>query len=430
MSSVKPRLGLSARQSPVLTPELHRALWILRLPAAGLHEALARAAADNPFLVYRPPARVVGGVGGAALAAMADRPGLLHSLGDQLAAMSLPSEARDAAACIAGSLDDDGMLDTPLGEISATFGLSDAAARAGLAAVQSCEPTGVGARSLAECLELQLRERGVDGALAGGLVAGMEAIARGDMAALSKRLGVPRQEAERLTALLRGLRSKPVETGDAPATALIPELEVVRGARGALDVVPLRAARPGLRLDAALAGKARAGGFSADMRRAAQALLRAVEMRESTLLRIGRAIVERQHRFFDEGAQALRPLSRAQLAQELALHPSTVGRSVSGKALSHEGRVIPLATFFSGALPEAAESSLSAAAVRARIGAMIAAEPPDAPLSDDAIRLRLEREGIDIARRTVAKYRGWLRLPSSAGRRRNRSRAAPHRGGS
>ncbi|TMV83668.1 RNA polymerase sigma-54 factor, partial [Thioclava sp. BHET1] len=141
----------------------------------------------------------------------------------------------------------------------------------------------------------------------------------------------------------------------------------------------------------------------------------------STLLRIGRQIVRDQQRFFTEGPEFILPMNRRRMAEELSLHPSTVGRAVAGKAIAAGGALYPLSLFFSTAIPITNGETLSSHAIRLHIRRLIEAEPADMPLSDQRICALLRDVGVDISRRTVAKYRGCMRIPSSSERRRRRA---------
>lgn len=174
---------------------------------------------------------------------------------------------------------------------------------------------------------------------------------------------------------------------------------------------------PRVALDTRLAERAKAERFEPELLTRARTLLAALDQRGRTLRRIGAWLVQNQTAFFFSGVAGLGPASRGAVAQELGLHPSTISRAVQGKAIDVDGRLWPLSVFFSPALA-GSDGPVSARAVQKRIADLIAAEPGAQPLSDDAITGLLRAEGVDIARRTVAKYRQGLRIPSSSERRR------------
>lgn len=403
------RLGLSGR--------VLGALAVLRMPALDLAEAVAAEAAANPFLrASLPRAGPALGGGGAELIA-AHAPSWQEDLLLQIARMTLPPGVARLAARLVAELDERGWLDVPLPEIAARDGLDPDLLERALAALQTCEPAGVGARDLTECLTLQLVEMGLSAPEARATLAELPRFARRDRAGLMAALGLDPAALQLRAALVRRLDPDPLGARAAPPPApLVPDLVLRRNPTGPDRVELAQDRLPVLRLDAALAARAQADGFGAEMLARAQALLRAVEGRGSTLLRVGAWLAQRQEAALRLGPGALRPASRAECAADLGLHPSTVGRAVAGKALMVEGRLWPLARLFSG--PAGADPEAPAARAAAhRIAALIAAEPPDRPLSDARLAERLSREGVDIARRTVAKYRDGLRIPPAHRRR-------------
>ncbi len=409
------RLGLVQRQRLALTPAVRQSLEVLRLPAATLSERIAEELGRNPLLV-----RAGGGRGATAdflPDLVAAEPGLLERLHAQIGLMPLDAPVRQAAEYLAGTLRDDGYLDATPAEIAAETGQPVAVIEAGLAALQACDPPGVGARDLAECLALQLLDRGLDRPIADAVVGMMADFAAARWARLEIGLGLPRARLQEIAALLPGLVPHPVAGLSAPVQALRPDL-VARFRDGEIVVELARDALPRLRLDHALLQRSADDAFVAECRARAEALIAALRQRGATLLRIGRHLAEVQAGFFSQGEAALQPLSRRQLAEALGLHPATVGRAVADKAIDVEGRLFPLSVFFSAPLPGPGGTMAAGAAVRRRIAALIAAEPAAAPLSDARLCAILRGEGVDIARRTVAKYREALRLPSSADRRR------------
>lgn len=418
--SLRPGLSLKQVQRLALTPGMRQALDLLRMPAVELAEDLARLAAENPFLRVDWPRGGGGAAFDVALATVAARPSMVESLRRQLALMVLPERVALLADYLAGDLRDDGYLDTPLDEYAERLDATPADLVAALAAVQACEPTGVGARNLAECLELQLRDQRVPAAVVRKILQHLPLFGGSDLAAIGRAVDLPMDEVRRLAGLVRGLRAQPIGAaeGDAPQV-LHADLVVTRDNRGALTVALAREALPRVRLSAAMMARGKDEGFAKEARQAAEALIRALEMRGATLLRVGAALIEAQHRFFALGPEHLVSLSRVDLAHKLGLHPSTVGRTVAGKALDHAGRLYPLSQFFSAALGEAnGPGAISAFAVRQTLARIVAHEDAGAPLSDAAICERLRAEGVDITRRTVAKYRGCMRIPSSYERHR------------
>lgn len=414
--ALRPRLDLRQTQRLGLSAGVMAALHVLRLPPTELAEALADEARSNPFLLpgLPPPLPAGAPAGLDTLAARAAgwQEGLLH----QIALRPLPPRLAGLAALLVAELDERGWLDLPLPDFAAAAGCDLPEAEAALAVVQACEPAGVGARDLDECLRLQLAELGLGLDEARATLAELARFARRDWPGLQRALGLDRAGVEARAALLRRLSPHPLAAPPpAGGEVLRPELTVTRGPLGEIRVELARDHLPRPAIDAGLARRAEAEGFGAELLERARTLVRAVESRGATLLRIGQWLAQRQERALREGAGALMAASRAECAEALGLHPSTVGRAVAGKALAAEGRVWPLRLLFSAPRPDAAAGS--ARAVAHRIAALIAAEAPARPLSDAALARRLATEGVDIARRTVAKYRDGLRIPPAHLRR-------------
>lgn len=428
MSGAAPALRQGLRLRVGLAPSMVTSLHVLRLSLPDLHAALAAEAGENPYLVYRPPTARRGAMPGS----VASVPSLVESVRAQIGLMPLAVEVRAAAEHLAGELRDDGYLSAGLDGIAAETGAPLALLEAGLAALQGCDPPGIGARTLTECLTLQLVDAGLARPLAAAVVARLEGFVEGAWAALSAEFGLAEAELRDIAALLPRLAAHPaVPVAPGAAAPLMPDLVVEPAADGSFRASLAREASPRLALDPALGRQGLSGQRHDALRARAEALVAGVKARGATLLRIGALLATHQAAFFARGPGHMRPLSRAEAAAELGLHPSTVGRAVAGKGVLANGRVHPLGMFFAAALPQHEGPALAGLAIRSRIGRIIAAEPPDRPLSDAAICRMLGAEGVDIARRTVAKYREWLRLPSSRQRRRAarlRASAPPGRG--
>lgn len=416
--TAKSGIGLVQRQGIALTEGMRRSLQLLRMPAQAAADAIMREAEENPFLVID---RFAGG--GAACDAALHTTAAQESLGDslrrQITLQRLDTATAAAACYLVGELREDGYLDSTLAEIAAETGAPLPLLEAGLAALQACEPAGVGARDLAEYLELRLADAGIDRPLARAAVAEIDAVADGRWTALARRLGVPKAMLERIATLLRSFGSAPVRETGGWVGLLVPELSVDLGPQGEVSVSLLPGALPSVSVMAVGRAALEAAQLRAFHDRARR-MSAAVAARRATLLRIGRLIAEAQPAFFVGRHDTLRPVTRAEAAAALAMHPSTLGRAIAAKALLADGRVYPLAMFFSRAIG-GPSGALSPFDVQQRIRAMIDRESSDAPLADDGIRAQLQKEGVDISRRTVAKYRKCMRIPSSFGRKRRRA---------
>ncbi len=417
--ALNPRLELRTQQRLALTPELRTRLSVLRMTPAELDEALAAEAARNPFLKRNAATAVGAATGLDPLDWVAAREAPFQDdLRRQIERMGLDPRREAVALHLIAELGADGFLDVGTDELALELGLPEALIADALASLQSCEPAGIAARSVSESLVLQLVAKGMATREAQATVRLLPDFARLNWSAIQSALGVTLGEARARAALLRTLSPRPLAPGESPRAApLVADLRLVRDESGRLAIVPSHSAHPSVQLDQTLVRKAEAEGFAPELLARARAMLAAIDQRGLTLARIGEWLLEKQTGFCQRGLGALVPSTRQDLAADLGLHPSTISRALAGKALDVDGRLWPLSTFFSAALP-GRDGPLSARAVQRRVAEMIAAEPETRPLSDECVADQLRAQGVDIARRTVAKYRQGLHIPSSAMRRR------------
>ncbi len=354
--------------------------------------------------------------------------GLPEHLHAQIGAVRAEAGAVLAAHVLAEEIDDDGYLRTPLGEIAERHGIRARDLARGLEILQSCDPPGIGARSLRECLALQLRERDrLDPAMQ-ALLDNLALAARGRTAELMALCGVDAADVAEMLAELRALDPKPgLRFAEAPVQVVAPDVYVTRAPGGGWTVELNTATLPRVlvnnRYAATLGGAdGAARQFVSEMRAAASWLARSLEQRARTILRVASEVVRRQESFFDAGPRDLKPLTQRAVAEQLGLHESTISRVTAGKFLQCERGTFELRYLFSASIQAAGGGeAFSAVAVQDRIRRMIADEARGRVLSDDKIMALLAAEGIDIARRTVAKYREGMGIPSSMERRRHQS---------
>ena len=413
--ALSPGLGLRQTQRLALTPALRQGLAMLQLPTLELWGELRRLADENPLLELAEPAS---GPPAFDFEAAARPETLAENLCAQIALLGLPRHIAALARFLTGDLTEEGYLASSAEELAQALGLPLAAVEEAVEALQSCEPAGVAARDLPECLALQLIDRGEPPETARAACRHLGLLMEGRWARAGRILGLPRAELERLAALIRSLPPRPAAHLAESAPPVIPEIAVEPDGQGGFRAVSLRDTLPGLRLDAALAGQAAASAALRPQLAAAEAALRALRHRGRSLQDVAGVIARRQHRFFAEGPDHMAPLTRTEIAAELGLHASTVGRTISGKALLFRGAAYPLPIFLSQALPGA----VSAYSAQQRLRRLVETEPPEAPLSDECLVALLQREGVDIARRTVAKYRQCMNIPSSFERKRQKAR--------
>jgi RNA polymerase sigma-54 factor len=427
------RDGLTLRQQQrlTLTPEIRTTLSVLRMSGTALRDVLEAEAAKNPILSLAPRFRAHRRAAGPSAYDVAlDTTGAEVSLGDrirtQLGLMGLAPPVHHAALVLSWSLDDAGYLEADLSDLAAEFSLPLPQLEAGLAALQECEPTGVGARSLAECLALQLADHGVARAMADRAMQALDKLAAGDLARAARTTGLARGDLDRIARVLPDLTPYPGQSLQPGPRLSLPDVEVRFPEGRSPEITILSGTSADLSLDQALLGAARQESDDTALARygaEAEALYRALAYRTTALQRIVAWIVGFQTGFFRHGGRAMLPLTRDRLAQELGLHPTTVGRAVADKTLAHPGGLIPLSAFFTPRLGKSPHDAVSAFGVQTRIAELVAGESEDAILTDDDIAHKLKDDSVDIARRTVAKYRRCLNIPSSYDRKRLRAAA-------
>ena len=436
--ALAPRLELRQSQSLVMTPQLQQAIKLLQMSNLELAEHLAAEVEKNPLLELVPPAAGGGGAGtgtgrrgemdGSYLDTLAAEVSLFAHLRAQIGAMRAPADHIEAALIVADELEEDGYLRVPLAEVAERHRLGARLAAAGLALVQTCEPAGVGARDLRECLALQLRDRDrLDPAMQ-AMLANLGLAASGRTAELEARCGVDAEDVAEMLAELRALDPKPgLRFATAPVQTAVPDVYVSRAPDGGWTVELNTETLPRVLVNniykARLKrGDAEARAYVSECSASASWLVRSLEQRARTILRVATEIVERQERFLGHGAAELRPLTQRAVAGKLGLHESTVSRVTASKYLACDQGCFEFRYFFSSSIQAVAGGeAYSATAVQQRIRGLVERERALRTLSDDKIVTLLKAEGIDIARRTVAKYREGMGIPSSVQRRRQKT---------
>jgi RNA polymerase sigma-54 factor len=331
-------------------------------------------------------------------------------------------------------IDDAGYLGETVDDIADRLGVDVREIEAVLAVVQTFEPLGVGARSLAECLAIQAREADrYDPAMA-TLLNNLELVARGDIAMLVRICGVDREDVTDMIRELRCYEPKPgLRFGGERSAPVVADIFVRRGADGEWQIELNQATLPRLLVDreyhAALAAGAgpndkATNNFLTECVNSANWLLKALDQRAKTIIKVSTELVKHQRGFFEHGVSQLKPLTLKTIAEAIEMHESTVSRVTSNKYVQCERGLFELRYFFTSSIGSSdGGEAASALTVKDRIARLIAAETDDT-LSDDKLVEILQREGFDIARRTVAKYREALGLGSSVARRRARLLAA------
>ena len=357
------------------------------------------------------------------------QPSLREHLRMQLGQMPAPCAATDLIArYLIEELDEHGYFRGETDDLADRLDVPFHAVEAGLKLVQACEPTGVGARTVKECLYLQLADRGHVASEMKVLLDNIDLLGRGEIKRLCALCGVSSEEFSCLVATLRTLDPRPCAGFDViePQT-LVPDLMLTRTDWGGWRVELNAETLPNVLIDRTyrteIAGSDdTAKTFLADCHTNANWLIKSLDQRAQTILKVATEILRRQEKFFEHGISALQPLTLKSVADEIGMHESTVSRVTTNKYMSTDRGIFELKFFFTNSIGE--EGDVAAAAVRHRIKAMVQAEASDDVLSDDAIVESLRGEGIEIARRTVAKYRKSLNIPSSVDRRRQHAISA------
>lgn len=360
----------------------------------------------------------------------AGRPTLYDHLMAQLALMVRDPVERIIGQALVEAIDDAGYLRAEIADIAALLGIEVLAVSRVLAVVQRFEPSGVGARSLAECLTIQLAERNrLDPAMR-ALIDHLDLVARHDRARLKRLCGVDDEDLEEMLAELKALDPKP-GLAFAPSDAVqtvVPDVLVrptADGYRVELNTDALPRVLVNRSYHATVARSARSQterSYYADCLQTANWLVKSLDQRAKTILKVATEIVRQQDAFFRHGVAHLRPLNLKTIAAETGMHESTVSRVTANKYMATTRGIFELKFFFTAAIASAdGGEAHSAEAVRHRIRRLIEAESPTDVLSDDAIVQRLRGDGVEIARRTVAKYRESLGIASSMERRREKA---------
>lgn len=426
---------LGHRQSLVVSQQLRQAIVLLQMSNPELHSFIDKQAEENPFVDFAPQRAmrpVPQGVAGGPredwdrLAAIPDSAALsLYThVSRQIAALGLTEAQIVLASVFVDALEPSGWLGQSLEQLAAQANATLAEAEAMLMTLQGLEPAGLFARNLSECLRLQAAEQGILTPLFATVLDHLPRLASADLAGLARVCGVAVADLHPVLRLLRGLDPKPgARFEQSPEPIRAPDLIVTRAANGDWQIDLNRSTLPRVTIREAKADRlAQAAGASkvyvSERLSVARWLARAVEHRNRTVLRVGEEIMRRQPGFLKDGPGHLAPMTLKDIALAADVHESTVSRVTTGIMVQTPHGVMPLKRFFTAALPARDEAGGSAGAVRHRIGRLIRDENAGRPLSDDQIAQIMAAEGVTVARRTVAKYREQLNIPTASIRRR------------
>jgi RNA polymerase sigma-54 factor len=340
----------------------------------------------------------------------------------QLNLQTSDNTVREIGAAIVGNIDEDGYLVASVNEIAALGNWDVGIVEKALEHVQSFDPIGVGARDLQECLLLQLRHLGLSGTPAEVLVRDhLRLLQNHRIPELARALGVEPEEVKAHIEFIKHLDPKPgARYSPADSQYVIPDVYVVKtddGYRALLNEDGL----PQLRISPVYRRLLDKGGETSDETRAyvkdkfrsALWLLKSVDQRQKTILKVATSIINFQRDFLDRGIEHLRPLVLRDVANDIGMHESTVSRVVNNKYMHTPQGVYEMKFFFHSGISSSFGESVSSVTIKQRIRKIIEAEDQRRPLSDSKIMSILQKEGLVLARRTIAKYREELKIPTS-----------------
>ncbi len=464
---MKPSLQLKLSQHLALTPQLQQSIRLLQLSTLELEQELEKYLLENPLLereeeeyAPRPSAPGSNEAGSATEEKPDSEPAEAPSSADeeswlgeentyatssgnfddddsdfqdvqaattslrehltwQLGLMSIPERDSTLVQCLIDALDDDGYLTQSLEDLAETLPaeleIEPDELQIALRRLQHFDPTGVGARNAQECLALQLLALPKDSTqlLALNIVRNhLDLLAGRDFAKLKKLIDCDDDQLRDAQFLIRSLNPRPGSQYAALDARYITPDVVVRKIRGQWTVNINSDAFPRLRINsmyAQILSRHRGSGLAGQLQEA-RWLIKNVQQRFDTILRVAQSIVDRQRQFFDHGEVAMRPLVLREIADTLGLHESTVSRVTTQKYMATPRGIFELKYFFGSHVATEAGGACSATAIRALIKQLVGAEDPKKPLSDSQISELLGQQGIVVARRTIAKYRESLNI--------------------
>jgi len=352
---------------------------------------------------------------------------LVEHLMFQLQFAPIRRQCRQIGKYIIESLDQNGYMTLGVEEIAAKFGIAKEEVEIVLEAIQAFEPSGVGARNLKECLLIQLRNSGhEDPTLVKVIECHLEDIADNRLNNIAKDLGISVKEVQELCDIIKSLEPKPGrEFGDASETRYIVPDVTVEKVDGKYIVNVNEATAPKLMVSSYYRKmlmdsdkESTISKFLSGRLNSALWLIKSIEQRRQTIFNVVTAVVKYQEKFFDEGPKYLKTLTLKQIADEVGIHESTVSRAINGKYMQCPRGLFEIKYFFTSGVSGNFGEGISSESIKTFIREIVDAEDPASPLSDQTIAEMLTERGIDISRRTVAKYRDEMKVPSSSKRKR------------
>ena len=353
--------------------------------------------------------------------------GLPEHLNWQLSMSDASPAAREIAAYLIGNIDEDGYLRVSRDEIRQAHYENDSDVEAALALVRSFDPPGVGAFDLPDCLLLQLSALGVENALIECIIREhWPAFLNRQFVPLAKTLGVGMSEIQAAFEIIKNLEPKPGRKHSSDRTIYVEPDVFVRKIGDDYVIQLSEDGLPKLRISAAYRRLLRGGNgaigaeaatYLKDKMRSAIWLIKSLDQRQRTIYKVADSIVRHQRSFLDHGIEHLRPLVLRDVANDIGMHESTVSRVVSNKYMHTPRGLFPMKYFFHSGIDSSQGDDVSSLSIKNKISRIVDEEDARRPHSDARITQKLRAEGIQIARRTVAKYREELRIPSSSQRK-------------
>ncbi|WP_257351889.1 RNA polymerase factor sigma-54 [Pseudalkalibacillus decolorationis] len=440
-------LGLFQTQSMklVMTQELRQAITILQYPTLELSQFIEQQAVENP-LVELQETTTIDQKGSEALSSLrsdqsswyyeanddvnpinfikAEDVSLQSYLLEQLSFLEISDEEKSITEYVILCLDEDGFIDNSLAFLQEELGTETAKVDAALERIQGFEPTGVGARNLSECLLLQYDALNYELPLARTIIKEhLLDLADKKWLHLSKQLNVSMEELNQAEQLIRSLNPRPCSAFSRHTSEWVqPEFFIERDERGRLVIRMNEELVPEITLNdryfRMLEHNKEARPYLEKQLYKYQWLKRSLDQRRQTLTRLGEYLIRAQRDFFDHGYVALRPMTLKEVADSIEVHESTVSRAVKHKTIQTPKGAIPLKSLFTSRVDKGNQlEDTSSAQVKVRIQRLVEGEEKRKPLSDQKIADALKKDGVEVSRRTVAKYREELRIPSSSKRK-------------
>ncbi|RDW16566.1 RNA polymerase sigma-54 factor [Oceanobacillus arenosus] len=427
---MKPRLVQQQSLQWKLNQSLIQSIHILQLPGMELLDYLGELSNENPLMdainydyeiehyrashVNTPDIGEINPV----------QYSMYEQLRNQLYTLSFPKELEPIIDFGIDSLNHDGYLEIELEQWADACDTTLKRARDALAMIQSLEPAGIGARSLSECIMLQLKAMNIEDTFILNLMdEHLEWIATNNSAAISKHYQVEEERALAIIERMKRCHPKPGQLlGSQHSDYIIPEASIFKE-NGSWEITFHKWAAPTIKINdeygKLLTMDKDTTNYLKEKYKQIEVLQQAIAYRTSTLEQIIQMIIEKQSTFFENGPQHLKPLTLREIALELDIHVSTVSRAIKQKYVQTDHGVLPIKFFLQTGIRQTDGKEMAAVAIKQRIYELIQAEHKSRPLSDETICRKLKEDfGIEIARRTIMKYRGQLQIPSSLKRKR------------